>query len=315
MEHTPATSLDKTWEPRAPMATARSHVAAAVWENRIYVVGGGGPNFQSLNAVEVYDPQADEWSAARAAPTTRSGAIAVTLGWEVYVMGGGFRKPDGRFTFLKTVDVYTPVKDLWQEGPELLMPHDYPGATVFNGRIVVLGGHHPDIEGGPKTDPGFAFCEQLDPTAARWTEMPPLPTPRFALAAVVYGGRLLAMGGCGYRPAGFKNFHVVESYDPRQGRWVEEPAYALPWPAAGLAACVLNGRLYIFGGYGGETITDRAAVYDPARRAWRDLPPMPAPRAAMAAVPVGDTIYLIGGWAADGKTPLSEVIAYGPAGT
>lgn len=302
-----------SWTRRTPLATARSHAAAAAWDGQIYVVGGGGPNFQSLDTVEIYDPRTDEWSVGRSAPTTRSGAIAVSLGWEIYVMGGGFRKQDGRFTFLKTVDIYTPAKDDWQAGPDLLMPHDYPGATAIAGRIVVLGGHHPDIEGGPKTDPGFAFCEALDPTAARWTEMPPLPTPRFALAAVILNGRLLALGGCGYRPAGFRNFHVVESYDPSRRQWAEESAYALPWPAAGLAACVLHGQLYIFGGYGGEVITDRAAVFDPARRAWRELPPMPEPRAAMAAVPVGDTIYLVGGWAADGKTPLSEVIAYGPA--
>lgn len=307
------------WNVVAPLATARSHCAVAAWEGQLYAIAGGGPNFESLKTVEVYNPRADEWGSGRPLPSARSGAIAVTVGWEIYVMGGGYRSTDGRFTFLTRVDVYTPAKDIWQEGPDLLKPHDYPGATVLPGRppveeprIVVVGGHDPDATGGPKTDPGFAFCESLSPTHPQWVALPPLPTPRFALAGVVYGGRLLAMGGCGYRPNGFQNFPIVEAYDPRRRAWRAEPDLTLPWPGAGLAACVHNGRLYVFGGYAGEAITDRAAVYDPAARTWQDLPPMPSPRAAMAAVPVEAAIYIVGGWARDGRTPIHDVLAYEP---
>jgi N-acetylneuraminic acid mutarotase len=292
------------------MPVARSHCPAAVWNGKIFLFGGGGANFQSLQSVGIYDPETDRWSAGRDMPTLRSGTMAAALGDRIYVMGGGFKQPDGKFVFFRKVEVYDPRTDSWSEGPDLLMPHDYPSTVVHEDSIYIFGGHHPDAtQAGPLTDPGFAFCERLDLRRGRWEEIPPLPTPRFATAAVAAGGRIRVLGGAGYRPEGFTNYALGESFDPVKNRW-EEEKITLPWSAAGLGACLLDGRIFIAGGFDGETVHKRTAAWDPVQKRWEELDPMPRPRMAMAALLSGGVLYLLGGRGDDRKTPLDSVAAY-----
>lgn len=299
------------WHYRKPMPVPRSHCPAAVWNGKIYLFGGGGANFQSLQSVAVYDPVADLWSAGRDMPTLRSGTMAVTRGDRIYVMGGGFKQPDGKFVFYKTVEIYDPRQDAWSVGPDLLMPHDYPSTVVLEDAIYIFGGHHPDAtQAGPLTDPGFPFSERLEPGAGRWTAISPLPTARFATAAVVLENRIHVLGGAGYRPEGFTNFAIGETFNPVRGEWSEEGPKALPWRAAGLGACIHGGQIHILGGFDGETVYKRAAVWDATTQGWEELVPMPESRMAMASLVVGNTLFLLGGRGDDRKTPLSSVVTY-----
>lgn len=301
------------WNIKSPIPHARSHCPPASYKHKIYVFGGGGPHFTSLNSVYAYDPKEDTWEQKAAMPTLRSGAVTAVVNDHIYVMGGGFKQPNGQFRFLTTVEIYHPATNTWDRGPDLLMPHDYPAVAVLNGDIYVLGGHHPDAtKAGPKTDPGFDFCERLNTTKGAWEEITPLTQPRFALAAVVVDSAILTMGGVAFTPDGFNNFTIVERYDPTHKRWIVDERYSLPWPAAGLGACTLNGRIYIFGGYSTDNIHNRSACFDPALGCWQRIADMPVPRAAMGVATLENTIYLVGGWADDGRTPQAEVYAYSP---
>lgn len=299
------------WRARTPLNLARSHCAVAVVDSQIYVFGGGGPNFQSLNSSVVYDPARDEWRDLAPMPTFRSGTVTAVVNGKIYVMAGGYKQPDGTFRFLNTVEIYDPERDQWQAGPSLIQPHDYPAIAELDGRIYVMGGHHPEAYlGGPKTDPGFDFCERFDPATGKWQAIAPLSQPRFALAAVTMDRRLLAMGGVAFTPHGFNNFTLIEEYDARHDRWLVRDDLALPWPAAGLSAAMVGGCFCIFGGYSGDGIHPRAARYEPRTAQWVLLPPMPAPRAAAGIAVIGETVYLIGGWADDGRTPQATVFSY-----
>ena len=253
-----------TWTRVPDLALARSHPAVAALDGRIYAIGGGGPGFASLDSVEVFDPTTGRWSASRPMPTRRSGAMAVPLGDRIAVIGGGFKKPDGKFTFLRTVEFYEPAADRWSLGPDMLQPHDYPACAVLDDWIYIVGGHHPDAtEGGPQTDPGFAFAERWRPGDAAWHETAPLPTPRFAAAALALHGRVAVAGGVAFTPDGFCEYDRVELYDPRRNAW-ERAAWSLPWAAAAHGVAVLDGRLYLIGGWA----ADRSVMA--SVRAWRD---------------------------------------------
>jgi large repetitive protein len=301
------------WHNRSSLAVARSHPATAIYQGKIYVFGGGGPAFKSLNSVEVYDPQDDQWSWRTEMPSLRSGAIAITIGDQIYVIGGGFKKPDGKFRFLPTVEIYDPRSDTWERGPDMLEPHDYPASALLDGRIYIMGGHHPEAtEGGPQTDPGFSFCERWRPGDAKWEEIAALPTPRFASSAVAYEGRILTVGGVAFTPQGFNEFDCVEVYDPVQALWSRSKDMVLPWSVAAQGACILGGQFYLFGGFSGpEGIGTKAAVYDFSSKSWSTLPSLPHPRAAMGVAVIDQTIYLIGGWAPD-RSVMSGVTAYHP---
>jgi N-acetylneuraminic acid mutarotase len=301
------------WSVKAPLSAPRSHLAVAVYDGKIYSFGGGGPAFKSLNLSEVYDPKTDRWSSLRPMPTLRSGAMAATIGDAIYVIGGGFKKPDGKFKFLTTVEVYFPKEDRWKNGPDLLQPHDYPASTILDGKIYIIGGHHPNAtEGGPQTDPAFSFSERWSPgiTGIKgWEEIAPMPTPRFAASAVVMNGQLWTLGGVAFTPQGFNEYDRIEVFDPKQGKWTVNPL-KLPWPSAGQGACVVKDRPYIFGGFrGDEGIGTHGAVFDPTSKKWSELPPMPEARAAMGIAQIDGTIYLLGGWAKD-RSVMGSVIAF-----
>lgn len=298
------------WVKKSPMHIARSHSATAAYRGRIYVFGGGGPDFQSLNSAEVYDPQRDVWSRGKDMPTIRSGAVAVVLDDRIYVIGGGVKRPDGKFEFFKLVEIYDPKRDTWTGGPDMLMPHDYPASVVMNGSIYVLGGHHPEAtKGGPMTDPGFSFCEVFNPAMGVWREIAPMPTARFAAAAVVLNNRILVLGGAGLREEGFRNFAVVESYDPSLDGW-SDAGFRLSWPAAGPGAFTYNERLFIVGGKSDNKIENRFACFNQSAGRWTDLDPLSEGRIVMGTIVLNDAVYLIGGRGADGKTPIATVEAY-----
>lgn len=304
-------SKPNTWAVKSPLADARSHTPPATYGGKIYVFGGGGPQFASKNTVYAYDPATNQWERRADMPTYRSGSVTALVGDRIYVMGGGFKQSNGQFKFLTTVEIYYPERDVWETGPDLLMPHDYPAVAQLDGALYVLGGHHPDAtKAGPKTDPGFDFCERLNLATGQWEEIAPLIQPRFALAAVVADGAILTLGGVAFTPQGFNNFTLVERYDPQQNRWHNDERYTLPWPAAGLGACTLNETIYIFGGYSTDNIHNRAARFDSRSNTWQRIADMPMPRAAMGVATLDNTIYLIGGWADDGRTPQAEVYAY-----
>ncbi|MBI3804053.1 MAG: hypothetical protein HY282_09870 [Nitrospirae bacterium] len=296
------------WQTLAPLQTVRSHCGAAAIGGKIYIFGGGGPEFKSLQTVEVYDPKEDRWMFGPEMPTLRSGVVAVNVKDRAYVMGGGFRRPDGTFNFLTVVELFDPARG-WTKGPDLLQRHDAPAATVLDETVYLFGGHHPEATGGPMTDPAFSFSERLDSSDGPWREIAPMPTPRFSLAVAPFEGTILAMGGAGFRAGTFYNYDLVERYDPIKNRWSVDPKLHLPWRAAGVGSLVVEGQLYLFGGHSGDRVQDRAAFFDVKTNRWVELPPMPDARVAMATVYLDGKIYLIGGRGPDGRTPTNRVTA------
>ena len=298
------------WKTLSPLNTVRSHCGAVTIGGKIYVFGGGGPEFKSLQTVEVYDPKEDQWTFGPEMPTLRSGVVAVNLEDEAYVMGGGFRRPDGTFNFLTVVEIFDPKSGRWSKGSDLLKRHDAPAAASFDGAIYLFGGHHPDAVGGPMSDPAFPFSERLDRKQGRWVEIAPLPTPRFSLSVAQRGEVIWAMGGAGFRDGTFHNYDLIEQYHPAENRWSTDPSFRLPWRAAGVGSCLVDGRLYLFGGHSGDRVQEQAAYLDRFATEWLPLPPMPDPRVAMATVYLDGVIYLIGGRGADGRTPTNRVTAF-----
>lgn len=90
----------------------------------------------------------------------------------------------------------------------------------------------------------------------------------------------------------------------RLERVVSTPAPAPVWatataittPRASLAAAVVAGKLYTFGGNPGTGATGISEMYDPATQTWSSLPNMPTPRgfSSANAPVVGGIIYLVG---------------------
>jgi non-specific serine/threonine protein kinase len=87
--------------------------------------------------------------------------------------------------------------------------------------------------------------------------------------------------------------------DLRRRRWLTLPG---PTPREHLGATAAAGRVYAVGGRtsGLDTNLRLFEVYDPARRRWRRLPPVPTPRGGTAAAASGRLILSVGGEAPTG---------------
>ena len=82
-----STAADR-WEARAPLPTARSGIAAAVLDGRMFVFGCEAPG-GTFHQVEAYDGRSNGWSSHARMPTARHGLGAAVVAGRIYVISGG----------------------------------------------------------------------------------------------------------------------------------------------------------------------------------------------------------------------------------
>ena len=163
------------------------------------------------------------------------------------------------------------------------------GAAVSGGFLYYYGGH-------PGTPHKYSTDEQsgafrrlkLDDPAAGWEELPGGPKLQ-GLALVPHpGGGVLRIGGFTARNAideehDLHSMPTVARYNPTKGEWEDLPA--LPGGRSSFDAAVLNGKVYVLGGWmmaGAEGEAWHATGYVADLTAdepeWETLPAPPAPR-------------------------------------
>ena len=140
-----------------------------------------------------------------------------------------------------------------------------------------------------------------------WETAPPLLHGRSAHALVTDGESVYALGGTG---ANGEPVVAVERFDGE--RWREETTL----PGEGLnapAAVLLEGRIYVIGGFGTTTnvATTDVHVYELAKRTWSEAAPLPAARGGHAAVVLDGKIHVVGG--GDEVSTLALHSVYDPA--
>ncbi len=199
-QYNPAT---EAWRELAPMPSARGALGVAVYQDRLYAIGGYDGE-RNTKAVEVFDPQTNSWSSAASLPTPRDHLAVVTAGSRIYAIGG---RPDLDYRHNKgVVEEYDPETDQWRSRANLPTPRSGITAGVIDGRIYVLGG-----ESGTGT---FAANEMYIPAADRWQAMAPMPTARHGLGAAVVDGRLYVMSGGAAPGASFSQINEIFTPPP-----------------------------------------------------------------------------------------------------
>lgn len=181
---------NQEWRELAPMPTARGALGVAVYQNRLYAIGGYDGKHNS-GSVEIFDPQTNTWSSGAPMPTPRDHLAVATAGNRIYAIGGrpelDYRRNMG------TVEEYDPQVNQWRPRANLPTPRSGITAGVIHDRIYVIGG-----ESGEGT---FAANEAYHPASDQWHAMTPMPTARHGLGSAVINGRLYAISG-GPTPGG-----------------------------------------------------------------------------------------------------------------
>jgi N-acetylneuraminic acid mutarotase len=229
-------SVANTWTAKAQMPTARHSFGIAVYQNKIYCIGGS-TNGPRLAVNEVYDPATDTWETKTSMPTARGALSANAVNGKIYLMGG-----DPANT---TNEAYDPSTDSWTTQAQIPIDAVYSESAVVNNKIYLFGG----LSSRNST-------QIYDPETNTWTSGAPIPTGVAEGAAVATAGvnapfRIYVVGGdTTYVRNGVTFGNVTDLnqvYDPESNTWSTGAPLPTELQFFGLAA--VNDTLYAIGGF------------------------------------------------------------------
>ena len=281
------------WSERAPMPTARSAMAVAAVNGRIYVFGGAqtNPGCFYLNTGEVYDTLTDTWAGVAPMAWNPDGAGAAVVDGQVYVGGGLIQCGSSYSNFA----AYNPASNTWTAKAPMPLARGRFAMGSINGIVYAAGG---GLGSGVT-----GVLQAYDTATDTWSQKAPMPTARMWMGSTVHGGKLYVMGGFN----GSVTVGANEAYDPAANTWTA--LAPMPTPRTGAAVAALNGKLYVMGGGYTSPVTSLVEVYDPATNTWSTGTPLPTARATLGAVAWNGVLYAIGG-SPGTLTMLSRVDAF-----
>jgi N-acetylneuraminic acid mutarotase len=146
------------------------------------------------------------------------------------------------------------------------------GVAVVNGKIYAIGGRMLVYQDSLRTESKeVGINEEYDPATNTWTLKKPMPGSLSDFATAVYEGKIYCIGG---GVSEFFNFTTGRwdtklsqgtnaVYDPATDTWEMKTPMPIPKPSA--QAHVINGQIYVVGGFPNNTLNE---VYDPKTDTW-----------------------------------------------
>ncbi len=195
----------------------------------------------------------------------------------------------------------------WVPRAPMLTPRASFGTAVVDGKLYAIGGHDGTTS--------LAAVEMYDPETDEWTSREPMPMARNQFGIATVNGKIYCMGGFTTlaHQTGENAMVSVEEYDPEEDSWNAKTR--MIHPRGNCTACVLNGKIYVMGGY--ENISTTLSTmdeYDPARDTWTEKADMPDRRFGSSAVAVDTTFYVFfGGWSINSRDGFAlSITEYDP---
>lgn len=282
-----------TWTRKKDMPVKMFTQRSVVINDRIYVLGVMNSN-DDYNTLYEYDPSTDSWtkkaSTLAGMGTVITGGGAAAANGKLYTFGGGYLKDENNFVTTYNVQEYDPSTDKWVLKGELPKKNYAFGMAVIDNKIYIVGGEAsvleeydpeanewteksgPDIyyqDAGTIAVDGMIyafsgarsqFVSVYDPKTDVWTLKSPIITSRIHIFPVEAGGLIYAINGI--KMAGMKYSNDVEVYDPENDSWSAKSKS--PFASHSSAFAAVNGRIYMIGGDGEDSIQYSVYEYDPS---------------------------------------------------
>lgn len=131
-------------------------------------------------------------------------------------------------------------------------------------------------------------------------------TARTAVAAAVAGDTVYLFGGRNDRNELAREVLAVKPASNTLKR-----VGSLAGGLLGTAAAAVGGRLYLAGGMGSHSVSDRIERFDPSRGSFTTIGRLPGPRAYGGLLAAGGRLYYLGGW--DRSRTYAEIIEIDPS--
>lgn len=149
---------------------------------------------------------------------------------------------------------------------------------------------------------GFTNSDTVSLTVWNGEELAVRSVPRYAFSTEVVNDKLYVIGGYNDAETAFK---LLEEYDPETDTWSTKASSN--FGHAGHTSCVINDKIYVFGGDKGQNWHAGAEVYDPATDIWSPIDSIPLDtnvgRGLQASAVLNGQAYIFGGEA----SPLPTV--------
>ncbi len=190
------------WKPMAALSEPRAAAVAVVVAGKIFVLGGQGIG-RLVAQVEVFEPipkgapgvapvPSGQWVRKASIPTPRHHVAAAADGKRIWVSGGrvpaGGAGPDRN---VAAFEVYDPAKDAWSKLPNVPTARSGHGSGFIKGRVVVVGGEDPGVEG-----PSIVVTEDFDPATGAWgRRFPGMFRPRHGVGTAIENEALYVLVG------------------------------------------------------------------------------------------------------------------------
>lgn len=276
------------WKFISEMPTARSGMAAVVFGNKIYVLGGANQTGRVLDVVEIFDPENESWdSSLPALRQERSNGAAVVWHDTLFVIAG--KSNEGEV--LKKVEFFDIARNQWEGFQDLDEERQGLTAVVLNQTIYAIGG-------SDEGDHLLNEIEYFDQREDRWKKFQDwrLDAPKASFGSVVVNDSVFSMGGFSIGPSA-----SVQRYHPVAGT---AKRHDLHTSRGSLAVTVRRDTIFAIGGRGkSDEVLNSVEIFIPGLNKWENGLPLNTARENCAAVTLANKIYVIGG-----KDPNGNVL-------
>ncbi len=290
-----------SWTALTAMPTPVQAAASAVYNGKLYVIGGVNASSTYISTVQVYDPVSNSWSSSSAAalPSALGWAGAATINGVIYAAGGSATGAAGTGLLAFTPPANAS-PNTWAAKAAMPAALALTTAAEVNGQIYVAGGCGANPCGAPMNS-----MLAYNPATNTWTTKTAMPTARVDMGAASVNGILYVMGGDNYSCS---PYGTVEAYDPAANSW--STMTSMPTPRSDFAVSVVDGIIYTIGGnaYCGTTYT-AVEAYNPATNTWSTKTALPSALADIVSATVNGIIYVVGGGGG-----ITNVLAFDPHG-
>lgn len=225
-EYNPATD---TWTFKSPMPSPRCSFGVAVYQNKIYCIGGWASYHNYTGVNEVYDPSTDTWETKTAMPTPRIDLQANVVDGNIYLIGGRTESS----SYLKVNEVYDPATDTWTTKSASPNPPTSGASAVADDKIYFLAR-------ASNLDLG-AFVQIYNPEDDSWSTGANSPTyGGWSATAAVASGE-----GAQQQIVFFSEFSTYVYY-PLTDSWAL--GTTMPTARGFTGVAVVNDTFYVIGG-------------------------------------------------------------------
>ncbi|MDD5370434.1 MAG: kelch repeat-containing protein [Anaerolineaceae bacterium] len=278
------------------MPTARSGLGGAVYEDKLYVIGGESTS-GVIGEVDAYHPVDDRWEIRRSKPTPVADIAAAAIAGKIYIPGG--RLASGQPTDL--LEIYDPLNDTWGKGARVPINVSGYALAGMDGKLYLFGGW----DGSQVLDTVYEYS----PDGDQWTKKSSMGTARQFAGAAVVSGKILISGGYD----GKRALTINEIYSPELDTRTNNPwstRAALPEGRYSMGMTSVANIVYLVGGkVPGKAVDREALLYSYQNDKWQrfEKPPKGI-SSGSTLIPFDTYLYMLGGL--NGEVPTAYNLAY-----